>query len=485
MIFGVLVLKYGTSLEIHVPRIAIIGGGIGGASTSHFLTELLNESLKIDLYEAKTIGGRLATVKIDNIEVEAGGSIIHPKNMYMQKFVKLLGLEHNSPYEEKYGIWNGNEFVYKESAWYIVSVAKLFYRYGFQLHKLKRHIDNIIEDFGKIYTLQDNGKSFANVTALLSAMNKDFPKSLQMSLKNYLTQMGFTERLIDEVVQSITVINYGQDVNIQSFVGLISLAGAGVDLWSVKGGNKGVPEHLIYRNKHVNVIPSRVTKIRNITDSNDSSHYEVTYMNKDSTDSMTSNYDIVIIAAPLTHDQEFLIEFVDFPDDLVFLGDYQTTYATFINGDLNPRYFDLQEALSVILSCNPNKTKISSIGKVNPVDGSTDISSQIWKIFSRESVETNLLNNMFSHVTEKKEIAWKAYPHYSSTTNVLLGKFKLHDALYHVNAIEWAGSAMEMSAIAGRNVAILAYNDFAQKHNFTSSNEKINEKSSTKISIEL
>lgn len=42
--------------------------------------------------------------------------------------------------------------------------------------------------------------------------------------------------------------------------------------------------------------------------------------------------------------------------------------------------------------------------------------------------------------------------------------FKLHDALYHVNAMEWVASAMEMSAIGGRNVAILAHNDFLQKH---------------------
>jgi len=43
------------------------------------------------LYEARTIGGRLATIKIDADEVEAGGSIIHANNMYMQRFVKLLG----------------------------------------------------------------------------------------------------------------------------------------------------------------------------------------------------------------------------------------------------------------------------------------------------------------------------------------------------------------------------------------------------------
>lgn len=60
-----------------------------------------------------------------------------------------------------------------------------------------------------------------------------------------------------------------------------------------------------------------------------------------------------------------------------------------------------------------------------------------------------------------KEKIWKAYPRYK--TEVRADTFKLHDALYHVNAIEWAASAMEMSAIGGRNVANLAYKDFAQK----------------------
>jgi len=49
---------------------------------------------------------------------------------------------------------------------------------------------------------------------------------------------------------------------------------------------------------------------------------------------------------------------------------------------------------------------------------------------------------------------------------MFLNNFKLHDALYYVNAIEWAASAMEMSAIGGRNVAILAYNDFLERYNY-------------------
>ena len=64
-------------------------------------------------------------------------------------------------------------------------------------------------------------------------------------------------------------------------------------------------------------------------------------------------------------------------------------------------------------------------------------------------------------VTDVKEKIWKAYPFYSTESR--FDKFKLYNGLYHVNAIEWAASAMEMSAIGGRNVAILAHKDFIQK----------------------
>ncbi|KAL0108851.1 hypothetical protein PUN28_014163 [Cardiocondyla obscurior] len=383
--------------------------------------------------------------------------------MYMQRFVKLLGLEKNEGLgQEKTAIWDGTDFIFVDGDW--ISLIKLIYRYGFQVFKLMSHINSLIEDFLKIYDLQDAGQSFANVTALLSAMNKDFPQLLQISTKEYFSRMGFSENLIDELVEAATVVNYGQDVDIQSFVGSIALAANG-ELWSVKGGNKKVPEHLIYRNKNVNVAPSRVTNIRSLSKSDDSSHYEVTYINKDSTDSMTSTYDIVIIAAPLTEDQEFQIEFNEFPDDFAFPGNYQTTYATFVKANLNPKYFGLKTTFDAVLSCNPNKTKISSVGKLHLVDGSIEIDPPVWKVFSRNSMETSLIHDIFSQVIEKKEIAWKAYPRYSTKVN--LDNFKLHDALYHVNAIEWAASAMEMSAVAGRNVAILAYNDFLTKsHNF-------------------
>lgn len=103
-----------------------------------------------------------------------------------------------------------------------------------------RYVNDILDDFEKIYDLQDAGASFTNVTALLSALNKDFPKLLQTSVKDYLLHMGFTEQLIDELVQATIVVNYGQEINIQSFVSFVSLAAASDGLWSIKNGNKEV-----------------------------------------------------------------------------------------------------------------------------------------------------------------------------------------------------------------------------------------------------
>lgn len=109
---------------------------------------------------------------------------------------------------------------------------------------MSRHVNNMIEDFVKIYDLQDAGQSFDNVTMLLSAMNKEFPKLLQMSTTEYLSQINLSKKLINELVQAAIVVNYGQEVDIQSFVGCIGVA-ASDGLWSVKGGNKKVIINLL------------------------------------------------------------------------------------------------------------------------------------------------------------------------------------------------------------------------------------------------
>ncbi|XP_034183271.2 prenylcysteine oxidase 1 isoform X1 [Osmia lignaria lignaria] len=459
----ILTFKRGICFEECNPNVAIIGGGIGGAASSHFLTELFKNNVNIDLYEANTIGGRLATVKIDDNKFEAGGSIIHSQNKYMQEFVKLLGLDvRSNNNNQRAGIWDGNEIIFEESKWELITLAKLIYKYGTQLFSLNRYTSSILNKFEKIYHLQDAGYSFINISSLMLAINAEFPRILQISIKNELLNLGYSEKLIDEIVKTTVVVDFGQDTNVHSFVGFVSLAGAGSNLWSVRGGNKKVPEHLIYRNKNVNVIPSHVIKVVNMLTNGTKNLYEVHYSNKDSTVIMKSVYDIIIIATPLIHDQEFPITFEGFPkNDFYSTGKYHETIATFIKADLKPYYFGLEEEIDNILSCNPNKTIISALGRLNSVEG-TMKNSRVWKIFSNKPLKSEIMNEMFSNIKEVQQISWKAYPEYSSKIHE--ASFKLHNALYHVNAIEWVASAMEMSAISGRNVALLAYNDFVQKY---------------------
>ena len=70
----------------------IVGGGIGGTSTAYFLRQLFGKNAKIDIFEKKQVGGRLVTTNIEDNEIEAGGTLIHPQNMYMVNFTKLLGI---------------------------------------------------------------------------------------------------------------------------------------------------------------------------------------------------------------------------------------------------------------------------------------------------------------------------------------------------------------------------------------------------------
>lgn len=50
---------------------------------------------------------------------------------------------------------------------------------------------------------------------------------------------------------------------------------------------------------------------------------------------------------------------------------------------------------------------------------------------------------------------WQAYPCYSSHQR--LPPVELHPNLYYLNGIESVASAMEMSSVAAKNIALLAY----------------------------
>lgn len=100
---------------------------------------------------------------------------------------------------------------------------------------------------------------------------------------------------------------------------------------------------------------------------------------------------------------------------------------------------------------------LSSIGKQSSVDKERkDIKSgniSVWKIFSRTPLTDEQKQWLFHNHTECNEVQWLAYPHYTVPQKFL--SFVLDHGVFYANAIEWAASAMEMSCLAAKNVALL------------------------------
>ena len=71
-------------------NLAIIGAGISGTSAAYFLSKNTELNATINIY-SKDVGGRLQTILISDREFETGGSILHPRNQYMKKFVEEFG----------------------------------------------------------------------------------------------------------------------------------------------------------------------------------------------------------------------------------------------------------------------------------------------------------------------------------------------------------------------------------------------------------
>ncbi|XP_055676353.1 LOW QUALITY PROTEIN: prenylcysteine oxidase 1 [Falco peregrinus] len=449
------------------PRnIAVVGAGVGGAAAAHFLRQRFGRGARLAVLERAAPGGRVATVRLEGAGYEAGGAVLHPLNLHMKRFVSDLGLSAAPAQGGLMGIYDGEGMVFEESSWYPLTLLRLLWRYG--LGPLRAHlwVEGILDSFMRIYRYQMHEFAFSSTEHLLRALGGSaFTRLLNQTTEEALRNAGFSQRFINEVVGPVMRVNYGQGVNINAFVGAVSLAGAESGLWSVKGGNNLVCSGLISASK-AEVIPGTVLSIEPKTRlgprGDPVTLYQVTY---NTTLGLTGDtYDIVVIAAPLGR-QMANITFKNFdPPIPEFPNPYHQTVATFVHGRLNTSFFGYQDPdsfhLGAIFTMDNPKLFINSLGVVSPVGNAGNeekLPTQlaVWKVFSKEVLTKEQLNLLFSSYDSIKVKKWLAYPRYSPPEKC--PPIILHDNLYYLNGIERAASAMEMSAIAAKNAALLAY----------------------------
>ncbi|KAM8972353.1 prenylcysteine oxidase 1 [Pelodytes ibericus] len=465
--FTLCILHSGVTEELQYPpsRIAIVGAGIGGSSAAYFLRHKYGKHIHIDVFEKEEVGGRLATVEMEGDQYEAGGSVIHPLNLHMKTFVKELGLSVRPPTDGLVGIYNGDEFVFQESKWFLVNIIKMLWNYGMNFLRMYMWVEAVLDKFMRIYRYQTFEYSFSSTESLLHALGgEDFTAKLNMTIDETMQKAGFSQKFIDEIVSPAMRVNYGQGVKINGFVGAVSLAGTDSGLWSVEGGNKLVCSGLIYASK-AQLIKGTVTsvqeKIRPMKSGGTVKLYELAY--ETSTGPQMDMYDIVIISTPINNGVSS-INFLGFnPPIKTFSRHYQQTVATFVHGRINASFFGCprpcQFELSEILTTSDPKLFISSIGAVAPVKttGKATHASglKVWKVFSPEPLTKDQLNLLFESYHAVSVKNWLAYPRYSPPEK--MPPIILHDRIYYINSIESAASAMEMSAISAKNVALLSH----------------------------
>lgn len=463
-------------LQAQPKKIAVVGAGIGGSAAAFYLRQEFGPGVQIDVFEQDTVGGRLATVKIGDHEYETGGSVIHPLNLHMKHFVEKLGIPPRKDVPSKMAIFDGKELTFEESDWFIVNFLRMLWRYGFNFLRMQMWVESILDKFMRIYQYQQYGYSFSSVERLLHAMGGDsFLTLMNQTLEETMMSEGFSQIFINDIVAPITRVNYGQSVRINGFVGAVSLAGADPGLWAVDGGNKRVCSGLLYHSKS-DLISARVTsisvKVRPSKTGPTANFYEVNYVEESG--SAHSLYDIVVIATPL-HQGKSDITFSGFspPIPSHYPGLYHRTVATLVHGMMNMSYLGTTEpasefTVSEILTTDSKGCAINSLSSIDPVHipqgykRSPASQTKVWKVFSQQPLSQKQLRDMFLSWDFVSESKWLAYPSYRPPHRKT-PPFILHNRLYYLNAVEWAASAMEMSAISARNVALLAHHRWHQQ----------------------
>lgn len=202
------------------------------------------------------------------------------------------------------------------------------------------------------------------------------------------------------------------------------------------------------------------------------SFYEINYVGESGP--AHSLYDIVVIATPL-HQGKSDITFSGFspPIPSHYPGRYHQTVATLIHGTLNVSYLGSTEpasefTVSDILTTDSKGCAINSLSSLDPVHIPQGYKrppasqSKVWKVFSQQPLSQEQLRDIFLSWDLVSETRWLAYPSYRPPHRKT-PPFILHNRLYYLSAVEWAASAMEMSAIAARNVALLAHHRWHQQ----------------------
>lgn len=480
-------------------RIAIIGAGAAGTSSSFFLSHLLNSSnqahqLTTEIFENSTyIGGRSTLIYPFDSElfepIEAGASIFVKSNLNLNKAVKQFKLKLKTFNEDdggNLGIWDGTEFDFRETGQSWLDTAKMFWRYGRAPYQLNSIKDEMLDRYKSIYDQEfiTNGPYY-NLSAWAEASELSGLLSISGS-KKFIEEQGINVQAVNELAAVACRVNYGQDISELHALGtLVSLAGS--NGMSVKGGNRQIFERFATESDATVHLAHQVTRISKVKPLNqleeERPKYTIAYRdaNNQSSTSESGPFDAVIIAAPFHQTGiesdipnlsskipiqpyvhlhvTFVITNATSPSGKFFgLPEEEempkTIYSTMMRNVLGKGQRPIFNSLSYLRNLGP---KVGVIGDLHIV-----------KLFSEAKLSTETLGEIFNltqNLIWVKRIEWDAYPVLNPIVDAnQLAPMKLDQGLYYINGFERVMSTMETETLAAWNVANMISKDLWNFH---------------------
>ncbi|KAI8080016.1 Prenylcysteine lyase-domain-containing protein [Halteromyces radiatus] len=454
-------------------KIAIIGGGAAGSSTAFWLSNTVGQSIPIDMtiYEKEgRIGGRSTVVPIKDTpslgHIELGASIFVPVNYNMMNASEKFGFPlKRLTMATKLGIWDGQSFLFEETGNQYWDAMKMIWRYGLAPLKFPSYLQPIIDRFLTIY--HQDKPPFSTLSQIVDQLN--LTDLVNKTASDHLTSL-FGSAFVNEMIQSASRGNYGQDANIlHAFAALVSMS-AGSGAWSLEDGNYRIFEEFIHRSHNTQLLlNTKVISIDSVYEIDDHNNKIQQYKIHTSLSEVDDElYDIVILASPL-HLADIDISCIQSPKE--YEREYHTVHVTLIAGYPDPTYFGRTEndvPTSIITTGFPLVDHFEN--QTSPFTTFTrhmilDNGESVVKMFSSKSISDQDLTSLFVNTSWVYRHAWQAFPKLfpvdqEEWPSIILHGFdqsNTNGGIFYANAFESVISTMETQTLMGQNIAKLIY----------------------------
>ena len=302
-------------------RVAIVGAGSAGSSAAFHISRFLNQSsldlssVEISIFDSNSRpGGRTTTVNAfdsASYPIELGASIFVKINHILYEAAQEFALVTNKAYHDApkvksgygLGIWDGTEFVYRQTSddddqnpwtdwrgWW--NIGKLFWRYGMAPIWTRTATNNAVTRFLKLY--DEPHFPFSDLTKAVNEVELLPLTGVTGSIALAEARVG--EGFQRDIIQASTRVNYAQNLGqIHGLEAMVCMAIEGA--MAVEGGNWQIMNEMLKASNAKTIMESQITSIHK---SEKGYSIQATSSNSESVNPESTNsiYDAIILAAP-------------------------------------------------------------------------------------------------------------------------------------------------------------------------------------------